>query len=141
MYQNLLIGFMVVISALLLRSIYMAWAQSKSSGYQRRKKHSGRTVHSYEQRHPYESVSCEGSCDALRLLKGRRFLVREAPRFPAPGCKESSCHCRYIHHHDRRTGGDRRGVHGVRPGLYEFVGSNERRGKRGRRRTDYTALA
>jgi hypothetical protein len=131
----LLIGFVVLTSVLLLSRIAAAWAQDQPRRHHRRSKHTGRVSHAH-QHNPWESVSCQGSCDAMRKLQGRRFLSREAPTFPVPGCNSNKCRCRYVHHRDRRSGGDRRGMHGLRTALYEYVEENERRGKRGRRSSD-----
>jgi hypothetical protein len=138
MYQNLLIGIIVVTSVLLLSRILGAWVHSKPRKHRRRKKHTGRVGHAHEY-HPYESVSCEGSCEALRYMKGRRFLVRDAPKLPVHGCNSTKCHCRYVRHHDRRTGGDRRGVHGLRTELFRHTDDNDRRGdaRYGRRSSDF----
>ena len=39
----------------------------------------------------------------------RRWLSREAPMLPLPGCsKPESCRCTYQHHQDRRSGEGRR---------------------------------
>lgn len=65
-------------------------------------------IHRYR-RHPYHAVSCEGNCEALHSLQGRRFLVTEAPPLPVPGCSAEYCDCRYVHHRDRRQG-DRRSI-------------------------------
>lgn len=138
MYQNLLIGFIVVTSLILLSRILGAWAHSRPSKHHRRKKHTGRgaPVHVH---HPYECVSCEGNCEALRYLKGRRFLVRDAPKLPVHGCNSTKCHCRYVHHHDRRSGGDRRGVQGLRTELFKHNEDSDRRGnaRYGRRKSDF----
>lgn len=59
----------------------------------------------------YHAVSIRfesNACMAARELEGRRFLSSAAPRLPLPDCNVLECHCRFIHHKDRRTGRDRR---------------------------------
>jgi hypothetical protein len=49
-----------------------------------------------------------GACGAAVSGKQRRWLSREAPMLPLPGCtKPDTCHCTYQHHDDRRGGGRR----------------------------------
>lgn len=59
----------------------------------------------------YRAVSLVSSsaCDlAARSAAGQRYLLREAPRLPLPGCTmPANCSCRYRKHADRRDG-DRR---------------------------------
>ena len=82
----------------------------------------------------FRAVSCSGDCAAVREIRGQRFLEREAPSLPLPGCMESRCHCIYIHHDDRRSGHrDRRGA--SRPGNPPLP-EDRRAGPRGRRATD-----
>ncbi len=134
MSQDLLIAIIVIASVLLLSRLLSAWAHAGSRN-KRRRKQRARVAPSHN---PFEAVSCEGDCQALRGLRGRRFLVREAPRLPVHGCNASHCHCRYVHHKDRRSGGDRRGAHGLRNELFEYTGVKDRRGdaRSGRRRSD-----
>lgn len=49
-----------------------------------------------------------GACEAAKSGKTQRWLSREAPQLPLPGCSwPSQCRCTYQHHEDRRTGGRR----------------------------------
>jgi hypothetical protein len=49
-----------------------------------------------------------GACPAAASGRDRRWLAREAPLLPLPGCtKPDSCRCTYQHHEDRRAGGRR----------------------------------
>jgi hypothetical protein len=49
-----------------------------------------------------------GACAAAASGRDRRWLSREAPLLPLPGCtKPDSCRCTYQHHEDRRAGGRR----------------------------------
>jgi len=48
------------------------------------------------------------ACDAASTGTDRRWLSREAPMLPLPGCTHPDrCRCTYQHHEDRRTGGRR----------------------------------
>lgn len=49
-----------------------------------------------------------GACEAADSGTKRRWLSREAPQLPLPGCSwPSQCRCTYKHHEDRRAGGRR----------------------------------
>ena len=49
-----------------------------------------------------------GACPAAASGRDRRWLSREAPLLPLPGCtRPDSCRCTYQHHEDRRAGGRR----------------------------------
>ncbi len=49
-----------------------------------------------------------GACDAAAAGKTSRWLSREAPMLPLPGCtRPDRCSCTYRHHDDRRAGGRR----------------------------------
>ena len=59
----------------------------------------------------YHAVSIkfgENTCAAARAMAGRRFLSNAAPRLPLADCDAAQCHCRFVHHNDRRSGKDRR---------------------------------
>lgn len=46
-------------------------------------------------------------CDAVRRANGKRYLSKDAPVLPLPGCDASSCTCGYRHYPDRRDGSRR----------------------------------
>jgi hypothetical protein len=74
------------------------------------------------------SLEC---CAATKDATAKRYLWREAPRLPLPGCAlGSTCSCKFIKHTDRRDG-DRRLLGGNATNQW-FTGS-ERRKQRGRR--------
>jgi hypothetical protein len=55
---------------------------------------------------PYHAVSIipgDNACDAVKDCVGVRFLSKEAPRLPVPGCGRNDCTCHYAHHDDRRA--------------------------------------
>jgi hypothetical protein len=54
---------------------------------------------------------------------------------PQPTCDVEACHCRYLHHDDRRDRSDRRHRDGRDRGS-ELATGRDRRGGRGRRVTD-----
>lgn len=73
-------------------------------------------------------------CAVARAFRGQRFLSREAPHLPLPGCADrGACRCIYRHHADRRAGPRRAFEKGL-PGSRRVAA--ERRGVRGRRETD-----
>ena len=85
----------------------------------------------------FRAVSCNGACSAIRSLEGKRFLEREAPTFPLPGCTAARCDCVYVHHEDRRTGRkDRRGLSQIDREFFDYSGKTNRRMRRGRRASD-----
>lgn len=50
-----------------------------------------------------------GACSVADDGRNRRWLSREAPMLPLPGCTEpEKCRCTYQHHEDRRSGAGRR---------------------------------
>ena len=50
----------------------------------------------------------DGACKAAESGRIRRWLSREAPMLPLPGCtRPDACRCTYQHHGDRRAGGRR----------------------------------
>lgn len=71
----------------------------------------------------YHAVSIRyaaNSCEAAKLMEGRRFLSSAAPKLPLPECDAMECKCRFVHHSDRRKGMDRRN-----PYLRQFGGTSE----------------
>jgi len=95
----------------------------------------GRIVEHSRIANPFHAVSIEvGSkaCAASRKLEGHRYLSSSAPMLPVKGCTASTCHCRYVHHNDRRNPRDRR-VNFANPHAHKM---NDRRDGSGRRMTD-----
>ena len=43
-------------------------------------------------------------CQAAESMRGRVYLVAEAPSFPLKKCESRDCKCRYIYLNDRREG-------------------------------------
>ena len=89
---------------------------------------------------PFRAVSlvCESeSCEEIGVLEGQRLLVNEAPAIPLQQCISEVCGCRYHHHEDRRSHSDRRQTP-KRAGGEE---GSERRGLRGRRKSDWSLMA
>ena len=79
-------------------------------------------------------VSAGNSCEAARVLKGKRFLSAQAPRLPLPECTlAAACRCTYRKYADRREGPRREAE---TTGLRRTMTEDRRRG-RGRRSTDH----
>jgi hypothetical protein len=84
---------------------------------------------------PFHAVSIDAgsrACAEARELEGRRFLSSSAPMLPLRGCTQATCHCRYVHHSDRRASHDRR-VNLANPHAHSMT---DRRSSSGRRLTD-----
>ena len=53
--------------------------------------------------HAVSIVTKNPNCEAVRALRGRRFLSASAPHLPLPDCTvRNYCACAYKHHEDRR---------------------------------------
>ena len=73
-----------------------------------------------------------GACPAATAAKNQRWLSREAPHLPLPGCtRADSCKCVYKHHEDRRDEGRRAEDTGAFPRPRTELA--DRRGHRDRR--------
>lgn len=72
------------------------------------------------------------ACPAAVSGKNRRWLSRQAPMMPLPGCTQpDACQCTYQHHADRRGGGRRADeIDAFRPPMRV---NQERRARRDRR--------
>ena len=91
---------------------------------------------------PFRAVSIkfprENCCQAARALEGKRFLRNEAPLLPLSECDVAKCQCAYVHHNDRRKGErERRDNFGLQTQLFQETTGQERRQRRGRRKTDH----
>jgi hypothetical protein len=73
------------------------------------------------------------ACEAVKRLRDRRFLYRDAPLLPLPGCDVKPCQCRYRHFGDRRHE-DRRQAFGT---FARADNGQERRYRRTDRRRSY----
>lgn len=82
----------------------------------------------------------KNACDAVKRMAGKRYLGREAPEIPLPGCDAASCACRYVHHEDRREG-DRRNPFPMQASLPPASAGGDRRTKKDRRRPGQTPPA
>jgi hypothetical protein len=86
---------------------------------------------------PYQAVSviaCPQACAAACEAQGQRFLARQAPRLPLPGCdRAAACRCRFEKFFDRRTVQQRSPYNN--PDAIGYGGAEKRR-NRGRRATD-----
>jgi hypothetical protein len=89
---------------------------------------------------PYHAVSIrpgQQCCEGAKQFTGIRFLSAKAPKLPLPDCHAAVCRCSYVHHPDRRSGEDRRGLVNWHKPRVDAV--ERRRPKHGRRRTDSIA--
>jgi hypothetical protein len=76
----------------------------------------------------------------VQAFKEQRFLVEDndTPQLPLPNCDAKKCACTYSHHADRREeNDDRRGPPGLRSDLQLYAREEDRRRKRGRRKSDW----
>ena len=75
------------------------------------------------------------ACAAVRAMRDRRFLSREAPVLPLKQCDSAECTCRYEHYDDRRK--SLRRAHDLGVSIDGHEGDERRaKPKRGRRRSD-----
>src|SRR5688500_3618084 len=86
---------------------------------------------------PFQAISIfrgTSACDAARRFCDHRFLAKDAPTLPLPGCTmPESCECRYLKHKDRRST-QRRSVDFIATSRI-YIGK-ERRQLKGRRASD-----
>ena len=138
MLGEFLLTMVLVASIMLLGYVLRRWATDGTAagdnkGTDQRKS----TNTSAEANGLFRAVSCKGDCSAVRVLEGVRFLEREAPMFPLPGCDAITCRCTYTHHSDRRdTTRNRRSASNYEKELFETSGHPDRRGRAGRRASD-----
>ncbi len=72
------------------------------------------------------------ACPAAVSGRNRRWLSRQAPLLPLPGCTQpDACRCTYQHHDDRRSGSRR--VEELDPFRRPVAVSAERRQRKDRR--------
>jgi hypothetical protein len=75
------------------------------------------------------------ACEVAISGKTRRWLSKEAPMLPLPGCTQPErCRCTYQHHADRRTGARR--AEELDAFTRPVPITNERRKRRGRRENE-----
>jgi hypothetical protein len=84
--------------------------------------------------HAVTVVLHDSSCAAAALCRNSRFLAREAPRLPLPGCSHpDECRCTFKHHEDRRNGPRRtEDIGGALPADKPDVNRRKSRGRRAR---------
>ena len=91
------------------------------------------TAETQQKINPFHAVTVryrKDACEAVRALKAKRFLAKEAPRLPLPNCTVKNCNCRFVHYEDRR---DEERREGIRRAQSNGV---QRRSQRDRRRTE-----
>lgn len=86
---------------------------------------------------PFQAISIfrgATACVPAKRFADYRFLAKDAPQLPLPGCTmASTCQCRYLKHKDRRVEGRR--FIDFSASSRTFMGQ-ERRKRRGRRESD-----
>jgi hypothetical protein len=82
------------------------------------------------------SLNC---CQAAKAIKGKVFLLNDAPQIPLSACDmPDECKCKYVRFNDRRRGNRRDNLLkavAIREG-YDVELKEEKRVRRGRRSTD-----
>jgi hypothetical protein len=114
----------VVVAALGYRFVQDARADARA-----RERQAIRNRPSRSELHKYHAVTiAQGrtACSGSIQLGDRRFLSKDAPPLPLPGCSRQVCRCRYIHHADRRRAEDRRFPFGVRKHSESSITSERR---------------
>jgi hypothetical protein len=130
--SNFLILTLIILAAWLLSKIFPV---GKKHLYGRAKGPGKLSSHN----HAHEAVSIHSykeCCTAAEQVAGQRFLSSEAPPLPLESCTSQECHCVYMHHSDRRGGGDRRLVHETKEAFLSSSGYQFRCHSGGRRVSD-----
>ena len=108
----------------------------RATGKKRKKKVQPKSTES----NPYMAVEIrcfkDEGCEAARALAGQRILVSEAPLLPLPDCDSERCRCRYRRYEDRRQEARRDSDVGITRTM-ETMSTQDRRKRRGRRKTDF----
>jgi hypothetical protein len=73
------------------------------------------------------------ACAAVCEIERQRFLSKDAPALPLPGCDIVDCECSYVHYKDRRSGHDRRSPFAP-GGISGGTGTHERERREGSER-------
>ena len=144
MYQNIMLGALVLVLLLIAQRIYNTWQLEKTrkpavaaSARRPAKKTAKAKGAEGMSAQPFHCVTLVGNCPALEDYKGKRFLASDAPPLPVPDCTSDRCQCHYTHHADRRDPNtDRRALGRFAEEQYTLIGNPERRGSRGRRKSD-----
>ncbi|GHT91696.1 hypothetical protein FACS1894116_00680 [Betaproteobacteria bacterium] len=114
---------------------YSQQEQAGGGGAQRRSSRGARGKTAGAVHRAVELKPCDKPCELAYDISGKRFLVRDAPALPLPGCHRSRCKCRYEHFDDRRVGPRRdTSLYGVSVGKTREGGN--RRASLGRRSSD-----
>jgi hypothetical protein len=130
--SNFIILALIILAALLSPKIFPA---GEKYLYRRAKGSRKSSPHN----HAYQAVSIHSykeCCAAAEQLAGQLFLSSEAPPLPLKSCTSQACHCVYMHHSDRRGGGNRRLVHGNEETLFSSSAYQLRCRSGGRRISD-----
>lgn len=137
----LLIIGTLVISSVVFVLLWKQTGQGKKNAQNTREKSRTQKKSRPKPANPYRAVSIRAGlirCPAVETVEGRRYLVAEndVPELPLGSCNVDKCECKYVHHKDRRDGDDRRSIIGISGNIHVQTGQEERRVKRGRRKSD-----
>lgn len=133
--QITLLIISIVLGVLLVRRLLASARGIPETGHERDRRTG------FAANDPFHAVSIlptEAGCAAAESIKVQRFLSEDAPGLPLPDCGAVSCHCKYIHYADRRSGArDRRLSPAEKSGEFEPLSSlQNRRVTAGRRQED-----
>jgi uncharacterized low-complexity protein len=135
------IGAAVIGAAVLILRSKTQASNNKSGSTTVKARSSERPKPPVKNRFRATSIVCgEDSCAAVQAFAGKRYLVEanDIPPLPVPNCDARKCTCTYSHHADRRDeDDDRRGPPGLRSDLHVYARDEDRRKKRGRRKSDW----
>ena len=103
------------------------------------KRPAGRAPANLAQTSKYHAVTIncpDTACDAAKALVDAPTLSSKAPILPLPDCDATECHCRFVHHADRRRKSDRRDQFRDSLGPESGAGEKEKRRLGDRRNSD-----
>lgn len=137
----ILIVGVLVLSAAIFMSLKRQTGRGGNAGGPSTGKSKTSSISKAKPANPYRAVSIQAGlirCEAVEVVEGKRYLVEEndVPQLPLTSCDAEKCECKYLHHEDRRDGDDRRSIGGSLGNIHIQTGQEERRNKRGRRKTD-----
>ncbi len=103
-------------------------------------KTAGKTNTENTQNNKFRSVEIipgQECCQTALNLRGKMFLMEEAPRLPLPACSNpEQCKCRFARYQDRRHGKRRANVFASKQVKTGNTPKSDNRKSRGRRKSD-----
>ena len=104
MYQTAGFITLIAVVVIIFRRVQAAKEQTPTVTKSKRRH---QFVHRLGAYHAVSVVAQKDACQEAKHLKGKRYLLEEAPALPLVGCGADTCNCIYAHYKDRRKG-DRR---------------------------------